>query len=77
MTDLFSAAQLQRVLTETLPEVLPAGHTNAIVVRADDTGAHIATLVSLGSGGHWQIKAAGEYLWTGEKRIGLEVIDSW
>lgn len=74
---IFSPAQLDEVINQTIPQNLPAGHKNAIVATVDTNGAKVAALFALGDSGHWQVKAAGEYDWNGDKKAGAELIDSW
>lgn len=76
-TSIFTPTQLDDIIKKTLPAELPEGHKNAIVANVDTTGAHVAALMTLDKGGHWQVKAAGEYDWNGDKKAGVEVLDSW
>ncbi len=77
MTTIFSPAQLDAIVTRTIPENLPAGHRNAIVGTVDTHGVEVAALFALGDGDHWQVKAAGDYAWNGDVSVGASIIDSW
>lgn len=76
MTTIFSPAQLDAIIAETIP-TLPPGHQNAIVGTVDTHGVEVAALFTLGSSGNWHVKAAGAYGWNGDASVGASIIDSW
>ena len=73
----FSDAQLQSIITETIPSTLPAGHTSAIVGSVDQNGAQVVASFELGDKDEWQFQAAAQHTWTGDNEVGARVILSW
>jgi len=75
MTTRFSPAQLQQIVTETLP-TLEDGHTSAIIGTVDSEGAQVVARFKL-TNNHWTVTAAARHQWTGEDRVGATVLLSW
>lgn len=72
---IFSPSQLTALVTSILPE-LPAGHTNAVVATVDTSGVKLIAGFSKDNN-RWQFNGAFEHDWTGENKLGANLIYSF
>lgn len=74
---IFGAAQLEKVIHDTLPTELPAGHTYALVGMVDKYGARIVTSFKKDVGNHsWEVQGAVWHDWGGDTTAAGKVIFS-
>jgi hypothetical protein len=75
---IFSDSQLAKLVTDTIPASLPAGHTNAIVGSVDATGAEVVIGFQKDTNsGTWQVQGAYRHEWSGSNDVGARLIYSW
>lgn len=75
MPTIFSPDQLN-ALVATLP-TLPAGHKNAIVATVDQNGAKVIAGFSAGPDNKLKFSGAFEHDWSGENKVGAQLLYSW
>jgi hypothetical protein len=68
---MFSQAQLDAIVKQTLPEI-PAGHKEAIVGGVDEHGVQV--VASLTFKQEWTVEAAYQHEWAGDDKIGAKVM---
>jgi hypothetical protein len=78
-TTLFGTAQLDDIVAQTLASSqLPAGHTNAVIVATDATGASVVASFTLGDADQWQVQGYFRHdLTSGDNTAGARVVYSW
>jgi hypothetical protein len=78
-TTMFSPAQLDKIINETIPDATNAGHTNAIVLGVDQTGAQVVAHFQVDESGNWTLnaEAVGRHTWSGDNEVGARVALAW
>lgn len=69
---IFTPAQLQRVLDETLPQ-LPPEKTIAIGFGLDNIGTRVAVVFQRSKDSHWKAAAAVAHDWSGDTKAGATI----
>lgn len=78
MTNVFSAAELNRIVQQTIPAATDATHRNAVVGTVDQSGAQIVASFRRPTGAaEWTLEAAARHTWTGDNQAGASVILKW
>ena len=73
---IFSPEQLKKFVEDHSVNV-PKDHKNAIVGSVDNTGAQAIVTMRRGDRNQWLISGAFQHTWSGDNRVGGEVIYSW
>lgn len=71
---IFSKEALDKIVTETLPADAQPGE-KILVAGVDRDGVKVAAVFKLKE--HWELKAAFEHDWTGDDKLGAQVIGRW
>ncbi len=77
---IFSQDQLDKIVSETIPQETDHNHTNAVVFGLDQTGAKVVAHFERDeASGKWALTAdaVAAYDWTGNKSVGAHVGLKW
>lgn len=72
---LFSPEQLA-VAAKTVNNLVPDGHTNAVVGTVDSSGAQVLLTMKRRES-RWVATAIARHDWTGDNALGASVVYSW
>lgn len=78
-TTIFSPAQLDQIINETIPAATDYTHTNAVVFGVDQAGAQVVAHFVLSAEGNWELDTDGvaRHTWSGDNQVGAKVILKW
>lgn len=71
---IFSPAQLEKIIADTLPADAKPGE-KVVIGTVDQDGAQV--VASFKFKAHWEIQAAARHDWTGENAAGGKVLIRW
>lgn len=71
---MFSAEQLQKLVTENLPPPGKPGE-HVVIGTIDQHGAKVMATFAFENG--WQLQAAVQHEWSGEHRTGATILMRW
>lgn len=75
---IFDPAALRKIVDETIPAQLPAGHTSALVGTVDTNGVQVVLSVKKDAGsGILELDGVWKRTWTGQQSVGARLLYSF